>query len=36
MSFNIAYLVVTCLLLLVALLYFSPYELNVEDEAEED
>lgn len=36
MSFNIAYLIVTGLLLLLALLYFSPYDLNVEEEAEEN
>ena len=32
MSFNIAYLIVTGLVLLLAILYVSPYELMVDEE----
>jgi hypothetical protein len=32
MSFNIAYLIVTGLVLLLAVLYVSPYELMVDEE----
>lgn len=34
MSFNIAYFIVTCLLLLLFVLYVSPYELKVDEEEE--
>ena len=34
MSFNIAYFIVTCLLLLLLILYVSPYELKVDEEEE--
>jgi len=32
MSFNIAYLIITGLVLLLAILYVSPYELMVDEE----
>lgn len=35
MSFNIAYLIVTGLLLLVAILWVGPYDLKVEEEDDE-
>lgn len=35
MSFNIAYLIVTGLVLLLAILYVSPYELMVDEEEDE-
>ena len=35
MSFNTAYLIVTGLVLLLAILYVSPYELKVDEEEEE-
>jgi hypothetical protein len=35
MSFNIAYLIITGLVLLLAILYVSPYELMVDEEEDE-